>query len=1092
MNKKTIDHYYFEIAANALNLRERIEALQNSSVFIWDEAKSAQRIDEWQKVVAPDNPGMFGLRLKNDHLNMAGLKKITGTLAITNDNQLPAWIYPFREIMDFLKNYMVSENISEIHRLFGKDQENQIPFLHLITPLVLYAEKKLEIAVGDNRSRLLSNEANEMLNRQLAGALNLFAAQTFHLEFQVFLSSAISPFTRLFDQVIPEKKAGNELYLEFIQKIFENHWLDFFAEYSALARIITTLIINWINNSALFINRLANDFEEITAHFNGNIPPGKLVSYKGGISDRHHHGKGVISLQFQTGLKLIYKPKNLELEQAWSELTGWLNEAGLKPGLKPLDVVNKVEYGWVGFIEAAECGSEKEVPEYYQRIGILAGIIYLLHGNDFHKENIIASGAWPVLIDLESVMHHEGKLWPGDVAENAMFMANEQITTSVLRTGLLPMWIPGKDGFLFDVSGIGAYENMASPYQGLQWENINTNKMNFRLVNMQMQAMQNLPVFNGDIQLPSKFINDIISGFTSFYKFVMAHHHEIPIQLFAGKELRFIFRATRVYGLIMKQMMNPMYMRNGFDRSIQFDLLAKAFLNDYESSPYWPVFISEVQQMEEVDYPIFWADADKVNLKDHRGLVHSNFMQEAVYDKVIRRLHGFNENDFAVQVRFIRAALHFKDAVHRQPAQTDEKMISYPQNAETADPEILLDSALKIAKTLKNEALFSKDGSCTWISAGLIPETERFRMQPMSLFLYDGLSGVVLFLSALHSITHDPEIQMLNNAGIRSLRLGIHYLVKNRNKQIPGLMGIASGIPSIIYTLLKISEFLNDSSFVDDALELEKVITPSIISNDRNFDILSGSAGCILALLLLHKHTGQNGLPEKAIACGNHLVENLANDANGNSGWKTHGGLMLTGFSHGQAGIAFSLVKLYEATGNEKYREAAEKAIVYENSLFSPEHKNWPDLRHYTYQKNTGAQFMNSWCHGAPGIGIARMGVQPWLNSPQTENDIQNALSTTGKTPVSGRDHLCCGNLGRIDIMLSAALKRKDDELLKTAYQQVQQVLNRKGVNGHFTLFSDPIEGFYNPGFFQGMSGIGYELIRLAYPEKLPSVLAFE
>jgi len=43
----------------------------------------------------------------------------------------------------------------------------------------------------------------------------------------------------------------------------------FLAEYSVLARIITILVTNWINNSATFIIRLASDFSEITNRFAG-------------------------------------------------------------------------------------------------------------------------------------------------------------------------------------------------------------------------------------------------------------------------------------------------------------------------------------------------------------------------------------------------------------------------------------------------------------------------------------------------------------------------------------------------------------------------------------------------------------------------------------------------------------------------------------------------------------------------------------------------------------------------------------------------------------------------------------------------------
>jgi len=139
----------------------------------------------------------------------------------------------------------------------------------------------------------------------------------------------------------------------------------------------------------------------------------------------------VISLKFESGLKLVYKPKDIELEQAWSELLNWFNEKGLKPDLKPLNVIPREGYGWAGFIETAECRSEQEVADYYRRIGSLIGIIYLLNGNDCHNENLIASGAYPMLIDLESVMHHEAKAFADENADNAMFFARKQLGASV-------------------------------------------------------------------------------------------------------------------------------------------------------------------------------------------------------------------------------------------------------------------------------------------------------------------------------------------------------------------------------------------------------------------------------------------------------------------------------------------------------------------------------------------------------------------------------------------------------------------------------------------------------------------------------------
>jgi lantibiotic modifying enzyme len=62
-------------------------------------------------------------------------------------------------------------------------------------------------------------------------------------------------------------------------------------------------------------------------------------------------------------------------------------------------------------------------------------------------------------------------------------------------------------------------------------------------------------------------------------------------------------------------------------------------------------------------------------------------------------------------------------------------------------------------------------------------------------------------------------------------------------------------------------------------------------------------------------------------------------------------------------------------------------------------------------------------------------------------------------------------------------------EFSEIAQKQTAWVVKRAENTGSFQIFPNLFRGTYNPGFFQGADGIGYELLRLAYPEKLPSVL---
>jgi lantibiotic modifying enzyme len=54
------------------------------------------------------------------------------------------------------------------------------------------------------------------------------------------------------------------------------------------------------------------------------------------------------------------------------------------------------------YVEQVPCANLQEVQHYYQRSGMLLGLLYVLGGTDMHHENLVACGEHPVLIDLEA------------------------------------------------------------------------------------------------------------------------------------------------------------------------------------------------------------------------------------------------------------------------------------------------------------------------------------------------------------------------------------------------------------------------------------------------------------------------------------------------------------------------------------------------------------------------------------------------------------------------------------------------------------------------------------------------------------------
>jgi lantibiotic modifying enzyme len=215
-------------------------------------------------------------------------------------------------------------------------------------------------------------------------------------------------------------------------------------------------------------------------------------------------------------------------------------------------------------------------------------------------------------------------------------------------------------------------------------------------------------------------------------------------------------------------------------------------------------------------------------------------------------------------------------------------------------------------------------------------------------------------------------------------------------------------------------------------------------------------------------------------------LNNRVSSDSGYKTWKTLNGKLLTGFSHGAAGIAYSLLRSYKISGQTIFLEAAQESISYERSVFNREVGNWPDFR---FLSTEDLKYQCGWAHGAPGIGLARVAGLDILNTDEIQQDIESAIKTTMLYGLSNLDHLCNGNLGRVEFLFTAAQKTSQPQLQEIAMTQVEEIIARAKQKGHFGY-----EQFlsFNPVFFEGAAGIGYQFLRLAYPDILPSVLILE
>jgi type 2 lantibiotic biosynthesis protein LanM len=712
--------------------------------------------------------------------------------------------------------------------------------------------------------------------------------------------------------------------------------------------------------------------------------------------------------------------------------------------------------------------------------------VYLLAGTDLHAENIIACGDHPVLIDLETLIHPF--LRDDDLPADFESRANRQLWNSVLRSDLLPRWQVGSDAGSYDFSGFGAREEQVTAHQLPCWSNVNTDRMVLGCQPERIVTNRNIATLHQQNLRVEDYSDALLSGFGAMYTLLQQNRQALqagPLRGFAHQTTRFVFRPTKVYGLVLRKSLDPQLMRDGCLRSMFLDVLSRVFLSSDTRPRLWPLVKLEEQAIQELDIPFFTARSDSNHLPCGLDCEIAECLEEPGFDLVTARLKQLGHRDLERQKHLIRASLYCRSATlicssHFTAADVHPKD-RVPVTL-TVDREILLKQATAIGHQIVDQSLPLADGSVTWIAPRYLPDIQVMQLRAVDFGLYEGSSGIAFFLGALASLQPGCLQPDFLDAAIKPLRREAFELT-DMGRDIS--LGGAVGCGSVLYALSHLSQWRENPDLLNAASEFAAQMTLELIRRDHSYDIVNGVAGTILGLLALHRRNCDPSVLAIAEACGHHLLASRISSTGGNRAWATLEGKMLTGFSHGAAGIAYALLCLYRVTLADEYKRAAEEAIAYEDSVFVPERGNWPDLRPGNDGFSPG--FRCSWCHGAPGIGMARLATLDVLDNPTVRRDIEVAIQTTQQADLQEENSLCCGNLGRLEFLSMAALVLSrpalrgwvDGRIAQLAYQLT-------------TCAADSARSTFNPGLFQGSAGLGYQLLRFVWPGRLPSVLLWE
>ncbi|MFP3728017.1 type 2 lanthipeptide synthetase LanM family protein [Priestia filamentosa] len=842
-----------------------------------------------------------------------------------------------------------------------------------------------------------------------------------------------------------------------------NKILEFLSDYPVLARRLTEITEISLKNQLEVIENFHSDYEELNNKF--KILNSPLSNIMTGAGDTHNGGKTVTILTFSNENKIIYKPRSLLIDSLFQDFLKWCNSNNKQHDFPLLQMISKENHGWQEFITYKECEDKEQVHRFYYRLGGYIAILYAFNAVDFHFENLIAHGEFPYLIDLESILY---PLQPMKEQHTAQHQAMKLLMNSVLGTGILPIQYKANNELDLEVSGIGG--NGGQPIGNTEVLNKNnTSEISITNNTVYLTEKENRPMINGESINPIYYISNIIRGFNDLYQLFLKEKEKLSqeegiLSPFLKVTIRYVAKNTHVYGEFLRRSEHTDYLQHGLERQRLFDIL---WNYSQVSNKHLAIISSEIDDLLQGDIPYFSTRVNSRSIWNSKGKEIRDFLEVSGWDLVKKKINSLSLDDMNLQKKWIVSSISTL-------ADTREAFIDKIElPVFLKDQEGPTSIAVKIGEKLASEAIWGKGKEdVTWIGVGM-NEKEKVSLSPLSIGLYDGLTGLSLLFRYLTKVTNRDDFREISEASLQSIINQVTY--PNSSLSLSGYHGYSS----VLYGMIQMNEIQPSSRSEDDVQPFLLNKIEPLITEDQVYDVIGGAAGALMVLLKYFEHSKSKKALELAMKCGDHIIEN-AKVLDKGLGWKSSlSKKILGGFSHGGTGIALSLYRLFKITNKKTYLDVCLRSLHYQDQLFDSQSNNWISEKG---NKNVHRNF--GWCHGSSGIIAAYTEMWDILNSNQ-KYMVRKSIENTLHHVRYDNHSLCHGLLGNYWALTNI---KKINNSTYTKLQDIKEhILEELTTKPIISGFPGGIE---TPNLMLGLSGIALSL--LAMEHEVSNVLILE
>lgn len=768
-----------------------------------------------------------------------------------------------------------------------------------------------------------------------------------------------------------------------------------------------------------------------------------------------HNNKCVLVFTFDGGYKVVYKPtksKNLEFLK---KVLGFFFEAEY---LDLYDFIYSNEGTWVKFIEYSEENDPNNIKQFYKNYGQVIFISYLLGINDLHYENLIASGKYPIISDVETIFSSYLFFETHKYDYDAQYNASKQLIYGVMATGLIPIYSMteyfGGDVSCLSSKGIKLFiEKVINIYRD------------------DMYIVPQLELINNYNHMPNKSIDpllykdDIINGFEKAQETFFARKKEIMgfiANHFDMVESRIILNMTKGYSKIVQIKSDPRYR---MEPQSYYNLLVSLKRSNMFSDR---VFNYEASELQESNIPSFYWCGELNYVYGYRGSEKLKVMDIIKFDKhMIKTILDYQTGEKMIrqQKKIISDSIDSNIALG---IEYKGMQSPYKKNANVDKDEL--------RKNIDQNVIIGKDETVSWIGL-MVNDKEQLEYAALDWFLYSGLVGLGHMYYSEYIMKKDKySYDMLG----RIYQTLVTVMEKGRfdNINVSYYCGL-TGVYSFMVKIKKIG--INTSKEIDQTLHMMQNLIKKNIGITSCYDTLTGIHS---AVMYFYSQRSEDIFAEQILQeIGKYFVNNFQTEL-------MERDFNYASFAHGYSGVITSIMCLNRIEPDDNYKQWINILWKNENILYEGDFK-WKDMR---AAKGLHSHF---WCHGSCGIMSARLVwikygfLRDGLLEDVREDDVIMQLGKYKSDIISGKYDsqnysLCHGNSALIEFLITYHRVFNDQDMPYIYIASIMQDAEKHG----FSCVGAP--GAINAlGFMVGESGIQYMINRCVSSE-LPSLLLAE